>query len=220
MGLARQVPPDGPAPGRVRERILSLPGRFRARAVNGFAADYGLRIGGSGFRITISAGRCEVEEAYPPIPTARIVTDPETWLALDDGRLSSIEAFLAGRVAVRGHIEQAVRMQSLFRPSGRRRSRRDLEHVTLSAGDSELSAFVLGDGPTVVLLHGLGATKLSWLPLMSPLAERFRVVAPDLPGHGESSKPRGGYTPAFYGGVVRRLLDALGEERAVLVGNS
>lgn len=220
VGLARQVAPDGPAPARVRQRIRTLPDRFRAHAVNGFAADYGLRIGGSGFRITVAAGRCEVDEAYPALPTARIATDAETWLALDDGRLSSIEAFLAGRVEVRGHVEQAVRMQSLFDPSGGARSPRDLEHVTVAAGAHELSAFVLGDGPPVLLLHGLGATKLSWLPLLSPLAERFRVVAPDLPGHGESSKPRTAYTPAFYGGVVRRLLDALGEDRAVLVGNS
>jgi pimeloyl-ACP methyl ester carboxylesterase len=58
------------------------------------------------------------------------------------------------------------------------------------------------------------------LPLLSPLADRFRVVVPDLPGHGESSKPRASYTPRFYAGVIRRLLDAIEEERAVLIGNS
>jgi pimeloyl-ACP methyl ester carboxylesterase len=71
-----------------------------------------------------------------------------------------------------------------------------------------------------VFLHGLGATKLSWLPLLPALAERHRVVVPDLPGHGESDKPRASYTPTFYAGVVRRLLDALDEPEAVLVGNS
>ncbi len=188
--------------------------------MDGFAAEYGLRIGQDGFRVSVGEGRCTVEEVFPAFPTARIVTDPETWLALDDGTTSSIEAFLAGRVAVRGHVDQAVRLQSLFRPSGRERTPRDLEHVDLEAGRHRLSAFVLGEGPPVVLLHGLAATKLSWLPLLGPLAERYRVIVPDLPGHGESAKPRVSYTPAFYAGVVRRLLDATGERRAALVGNS
>jgi pimeloyl-ACP methyl ester carboxylesterase len=92
--------------------------------------------------------------------------------------------------------------------------------LTIQAGGLELSAFVLGQGRPVVLLHGLGATKISWLPLLAPLAERFRVIAPDLPGHGESAKPRAPYTPAFYAGAVRRLLDAVGTDAALLVGNS
>lgn len=218
MGHPKETP--RPHRARVRERILALPGRFRADAVNGFSAEYGLRIGDDAYGIAIEGGRCTTGDVYPAAPTARIATDPDTWLSLDDGTLSSIEAFLAGRVAVRGHVEHAVRMQSLFRPAVRERGARDLEHVDIEAGTHRLSAFVMGEGPPVVLLHGLGATKLSWLPLLGALAERFRVIAPDLPGHGESSKPRGAYTPTFYAGAVRRLLDAVGEDRAILGGNS
>ena len=220
MGLVQQSQRRPPDEALIRERMHTLPQRFRADAVNGFSADYGLHIGADRYRVEVAGGRCTVEDLFPAAPTAKVITDPETWLALDDGSMTSIDAFLAGRVSVRGHVDHAVRLQSLFRPSGRDRTPRDLEHVDLEAGAHRLSAFVLGEGPPVLLLHGLGASKLSWLPLLGPLAERYRVIVPDLPGHGESDKPRTTYTPTFYSGVVRRLLDALGEREAALVGNS
>lgn len=73
----------------------------------------------------------------------------------------------------------------------------------------------------MVLLHGLGATKISWLPVLPVLAERYRVIVPDLPGHGGSDKPKeADYSPRYYARVVRHLLDAADIEEAVLVGNS
>jgi pimeloyl-ACP methyl ester carboxylesterase len=72
----------------------------------------------------------------------------------------------------------------------------------------------------MLLLHGLGGSKISWLPVLDALAHRFRVVAPDLPGHGESEKPATDYTPRFYARVVRRLMDELGADQALMVGNS
>jgi pimeloyl-ACP methyl ester carboxylesterase/putative sterol carrier protein len=207
-------------PAAVRRRMRTLPRRYRNEAADGFAAEFHLDVDGDAFRVTIGEGRCTVEDGRPAFPTARISTDAATWLALDDGSLPSIEAFLDGRILVRGNIDHAVRMQSLFRPSGRERSPRDLKHVEIRAGNLVLSAFDVGEGPPVVLLHGLGGTKLSWMPLLQPLAERYRVVAPDLPGHGESGKPRASYGPRFYAGVVRRLLDEVGAGQAVLVGNS
>ena len=50
-----------------------------------------------------------------------------------------------------------------------------------------------GHGPPLVLLHGLGDSSLSWVPLMRPLAARHTVIAPALLGHGESDKPRADY---------------------------
>ncbi|MEL6520464.1 MAG: alpha/beta fold hydrolase BchO [Pseudomonadota bacterium] len=43
---------------------------------------------------------------------------------------------------------------------------------------------IMGEGPTVLLLHGAGGASMSWRDLMPRLATRFRVIAPDLPGHG------------------------------------
>jgi pimeloyl-ACP methyl ester carboxylesterase/putative sterol carrier protein len=204
----------------VRERMFTLPTRYRRGAADGFAADFDLSIDGVPYSVAIGAGRADVKEGRPSSPTARIVTDAGTWLALDDGTVSSIDAFLQGRVMVRGNVERAVRMQSLFRYSGRARTPQDLEHVVLRSDGLELSAFELGRGHPVVLIHGLGATKLSWMPLLGPLAERYRVLALDLPGHGDSAKPRAAYTPAYFASVVRDLLDSLGIRRAALVGNS
>jgi pimeloyl-ACP methyl ester carboxylesterase/putative sterol carrier protein len=220
VGLFATSPPAAEAPDAVRERIHTLSRRYRTEAADGFAAEFHLAIDGLPFRVSIGEGRCSVAEERPAFPTAAITMDAATWLALDDGTLSSFDAFLEGRIRVRGNIDQAVRMQSLFRPSGRQRSPLDLEHVEVRAGAHVLSCFSVGEGPPVVLLHGLGATRLSWMPLLQPLADRYRVLAPDLPGHGESSKPRVTYTPRFYAGVIGRLLAELELDRAVLVGNS
>lgn len=205
---------------RVGELVATLPGRFRPEAAQGLVADYALTIDRTCFEISVSRGRCTVEERTPSFPHTRIRTDEATWRALDRGDLSSVDAFLEGRVEVRGNLEYAVRLPSLFEFSGRARTPRDLEHVTVSVGRHELSTFTLGRGHPVVLLHGLAANKLSWLPLLGPLAERYRVIAVDLPGHGESSKRRGDHTPAYFGAVTRRLIDELGLEKVSFVGNS
>lgn len=218
MAIAAEGPPL--VTERVGERIATLPGRFRREAADGFVADYALTIDDTCFEISISRGRCTVEEHTPSFPHTRIRTDEATWLALDEGSLSSVEAFLEGRVEVRGNLEYAVRLPSLFEFSARDRTPQDLEHVTISVGRHDLSAFTLGRGEPVVLLHGLGANKLSWLPLLGPLAESYRVVAVDLPGHGESSKRRGDHTPAYFGAVVGGLLDRLDVPRVALMGNS
>ncbi|HLK13026.1 MAG TPA: alpha/beta fold hydrolase [Candidatus Binatia bacterium] len=77
-----------------------------------------------------------------------------------------------------------------------------------------------GDGPPLVLLHGLGVTHETWEPTIEALAVRWRVIAPDLPGHGRSSKPDAPYTIDFFAGVVRSLGRALGVNEAVVIGNS
>ena len=220
MGILEASPRRAGPRSAVRKRMDSLTQRFRADAVDGFAATFALTVDQAPFEVTIGRGRCLVREGQPRSPTTWIQTDAETWAELDDGSLTSIEAFLDGRVSVRGNVEHAVRLQSLFTPSARERVPSDLDHVDIDAGRHRLSAYVLGDGPTVVLLHGLGASKVSWLPLLGPLAERYRVVVPDLPGHGESSKPRANYTPLFFSAVVRELLDAIGAGEATLIGNS
>jgi pimeloyl-ACP methyl ester carboxylesterase len=204
----------------VRSRMRTLARRYRSEAADGFAGEFDVSVDGRAYRVTVGEGRCSVEDGRPAFPTARIATDAGTWLELDAGTVSSIEAFLEGRIEVRGNIDHAVRMQSLFRPSARARTPRDLEHVEVQVGKHVLSCFDLGEGPPVLLLHGMGATKLSWMPLLAPLAERYRVIAPDLPGHGESAKPRASYGPRFYASVVRRLLDESGATRAALIGNS
>ena len=200
--------------------MLTLPDRFRSEAARGFSAEFGISVDGEHYRVAIADGRCSVREESPTAPAARICMDTRTWLDLDAGTISGIDAFLDDRLEVRGNVDYAVRMQSLFRPSARRRTPQDLEHVTIHASGLDLSAYMFGAGPPVLLLHGLAATKLSYLPLLPALAERYTVIVPDLPGHGESPKPKARYTPAYFAEVIRGLLDEVGVDQTAIVGNS
>ncbi|HKX25608.1 MAG TPA: alpha/beta fold hydrolase [Actinomycetota bacterium] len=220
MALVEAVRSEDQADAQVRDRVLTLPQRFRPEAADGFAADFALDVGGEVYRVAIARGRCSVRPEDPPFASARIVTDRDTWLALDAGEISSIDAFLQDRIAVRGNVEYAVRMQSLFHFTGRRRSPQDLEHRPIRVGRHVLSSFVFGQGRPVLLLHGLAATKLSYLPLLPALARDHRVIVPDLPGHGESTKPRADYTPSYFARVIHGLLDELEVDRAAVIGNS
>jgi 2-hydroxy-6-oxonona-2,4-dienedioate hydrolase len=75
-------------------------------------------------------------------------------------------------------------------------------------------------GPPLVLLHGVGDNAFDWRWVMPALASTHRVYAPDLPGSGGSAKPLTDYSPAFFTRFVGAFLDALGVERATVIGNS
>jgi pimeloyl-ACP methyl ester carboxylesterase len=77
-----------------------------------------------------------------------------------------------------------------------------------------------GEGPTLLLLHGLSASLDIWEHVVDEFADRYRIVAPDLPGHGESAKPDAPYTIDFYAGVVRTLARELDVTTAVVAGSS
>jgi pimeloyl-ACP methyl ester carboxylesterase len=77
-----------------------------------------------------------------------------------------------------------------------------------------------GEGPLIVLLHGITSTAEAWRDVMPRLAENYTVVAPDLIGHGRSAKPKGDYSLGAYAAGVRDLLAVLGFERATVVGHS
>ena len=77
-----------------------------------------------------------------------------------------------------------------------------------------------GEGPVLVMIHGIAGSSGTWVPVMPLLAERYTVIAPDLLGHGESAKPRGDYSLGAYASGIRDLLGVLGHERATVVGHS
>ncbi len=77
-----------------------------------------------------------------------------------------------------------------------------------------------GDGPVIVLIHGMARSSATWRAVIPALAERFTVIAPDLLGHGESEKPRGDYSLGAFASGVRDFMTALGHERATVVGHS
>jgi pimeloyl-ACP methyl ester carboxylesterase len=77
-----------------------------------------------------------------------------------------------------------------------------------------------GEGPLLLLLHGIASTADTWAPVVDALAARHTVLAPDLLGHGASAKPRGDYSLGAYASGVRDLVAALGFDRATVVGHS
>ena len=77
-----------------------------------------------------------------------------------------------------------------------------------------------GSGETILLLHGIAGSSQTWRSVIRPLSRKFRVVAPDLLGHGHSTKPRTDYSLGALAVLVRDLLDELGIARATIVGHS
>jgi pimeloyl-ACP methyl ester carboxylesterase len=77
-----------------------------------------------------------------------------------------------------------------------------------------------GTGPVILLAHGMAGSSSTWRHVMPALAEHFTVVAPDVPGHGASAKPRGDYSLGALAASLRDSLTVLGHERATLVGRS
>lgn len=77
-----------------------------------------------------------------------------------------------------------------------------------------------GEGPVILLIHGIGDSSATWADVIPELARHHTVIAPDLLGHGASDKPRADYSVAAYANGIRDLLGVLGIERATLVGHS
>ncbi len=198
--------------------IEKLPARFRRERVD---KDARLRIslGGDCRDVVVSSGGCWVERPTGAA-AAEIRTDFATWLAIDEGRLSGIEAFAHRRLSVRGSIEAALQFEPLFDRPDAGGLRYSVDSV--DTGGPQMSVLVAGavGAHPLVLIHGLGATKASWLTVIPELARSHRVLAIDLPGFGASSKPWARYDSQWLSEQVFGLLDALGYDDALVAGNS
>ena len=95
------------------------------------------------------------------------------------------------------------------------------ELQTADVGGRKISYAGAGaDGDVILLIHGYGGDRNSWLFLQEPLAAKYQVYALDLPGHGTSAKDLGDGTLGVLADAVTGVLDALGAGRAHLVGHS
>ena len=99
-----------------------------------------------------------------------------------------------------------------------------MTHVRRAAGGytvfSRESSDLIGSGPPVVLVHGLGTSSLYMVPTAVRLAEDYNVYAPDLPGFGYSSRPSHALNLPALAEVLASWLTAAGLESAAMVGNS
>jgi pimeloyl-ACP methyl ester carboxylesterase len=150
------------------------------------------------------------------------------------GRRGGIAAFLAGDLTVRGNLTVALELDGLFPPPVTPRRHifarpsepapHDVRTRTGMVTVEGVQTFYVEAGPRnappIVLVHGLGTTNASMLPLLDTLGHDFRVLAPDLPGHGGSGPASGGYAAALFGKWLHSFLEATCDRPAVLIGNS
>ena len=158
-----------------------------------------------------------VEPANGARPGALLRADAKTWESIARDLRGGMAAFRAGRLSVRHDLGLGVGFLAATTGSddpARLRFRR------LDTSLGTVAALEAGSGPPLVLLHGLGATKTSFLPTVSALARSHRMIALDLPGFGDSDKPIGPYDAPFMARWVSAALDALGLDRTHLLGHS
>jgi pimeloyl-ACP methyl ester carboxylesterase len=84
----------------------------------------------------------------------------------------------------------------------------------------EISYRRAGSGPAILLIHGMASSSTTWNEVIPLLGRDWTVVAPDLPGHGESTNPGGDYSLGAYASWIRDLMVALEIPSATLVGHS
>jgi pimeloyl-ACP methyl ester carboxylesterase len=173
--------------------------------------------GGGAWDAVLDRGRASLE-AVRGTPDAVLTADDATWAAISSDVRGGMDAYRSGRLAVRRNLHVGIGF--LAATSGLTSPGR-LRFRMVSTRRLRLSALEAGSGPPVIAMHGLGATKGSFLPTVAALADRFRMVAVDLPGFGDSSKPIGAsYDAPFFAQAVVDLMDALELDRVHLIGNS
>ena len=152
-------------------------------------------------------------------PDATIAAAPDAWTRVASDLVGGLAEHESGRLAVRRNLHIGVGFLASVgarRADGRklRFSRVKTEHGTLAVQEA-------GDGPPVLMLHGLGGTKISFLPTQAALAQDFRTIAVDLPGFGDSDKPLpAAYDARFFAKWVVGLMDAMEIDRAQVIGHS
>ena len=173
--------------------------------------------GGDAHDVVIEDGSARVEDARGRAD-AVLSADAQTWSQIADDVRGGMSAFRRGRLRIRHDLHLGVGFlaaTALPQGTGRLRIRR----VETTAGC--LSTTEAGTGEPVLLIHGLGATKASFLPTIEALAQSHRPIAVDLPGFGDSDKPLwGAYDAPFFARAMTALLDALELDSAHVVGNS
>lgn len=205
----------------LRER-LRRPAAWPHRETNGTIS---VRVDGisEGWTIRIRRGVGTLETGAARSATAAVrAADIETLHGVLQGTLPGLDAFLEGRLAVRGNVGLALKLDLFFPPkhpsktgfavSPGIRIVDGIETFFLEAGPR--------DAPVAIVLHGLGCTNVSMLPVIKELARDHHVIAPDLPGFGESAKPLVSYSFEWFANWLVSFLDVLGVEQATLVGNS
>ncbi|MGI8631026.1 MAG: alpha/beta fold hydrolase [Solirubrobacterales bacterium] len=218
--MAPRSPKDSLAQ-QAEQTLASLPSRYLGCGEDQ-EATFQLIMGDIGRRweVQVSRARCVVR----PTPTRRadvvIGTDVRTWLDLRAGRTSSVQAVTDRKLYARGNLDLAIAFEGMFRLPEDRPPRVRLHDVRIEGG-ARIRTITAGSGDRrVILLHGLGSSKVSFIETIAHLEPHYRVHAIDLPGFGSSSKDRAPHDAPYFARSVGRFMDTLAIDQAHLVGNS
>ena len=150
-------------------------------------------------------------------PDATLRADSGTWRSIAEDLRGGMDAFRRGRLQVRHDLHLGIGFLAATADA----QEGGLRLRTVRTTKGRISISEAGAGPAVVMVHGLGATKVSFLPTLAALAPHHRAIAVDLPGFGDSDKPvQAPYNARYFAQAMTALLDALELDRADFVGNS
>lgn len=213
-GVAAPRGSDPPAP------LLRLVERFDPDLIDVPSGSGRIRLqcGPREWDAVISGREARLRPAEGDRYDAELSADPETWERVADDVRGGMDAFRRRSLVVRRNLHLGVGFlaatSGIEQPGG-------LRFSSLRTSVGKLSTLEAGRGDPVLCIHGLGATKVSFLSTVAALADRHRVIALDLPGFGESDKPlTAAYDAPYFAGAVTALMDRLKIDRADLVGNS
>ncbi|HWC35904.1 MAG TPA: alpha/beta fold hydrolase [Mycobacteriales bacterium] len=170
--------------------------------------------------VRLDHGRVRLVRGRARHPRAVITADPATLAKVLEGHISGVEAYLDHGLTVRGDLALALQMDGAFDVGERPVTHPVIKATTVLGARASYLEAGPADAPPVVLLHGLGATNASMLPLVPDLARDHRVIAPDFPGFGASAAPRWRYRAGDLATWLQAFGDTVGATKPVLVGNS
>jgi pimeloyl-ACP methyl ester carboxylesterase len=176
--------------------------------------------GMANWTVQIERGRANALPGGPGSPTTTVRAALPVLHDVVSGARSGVQAFLDHDLTVRGNLALSLQMDGLF-PGDAADVTRTL---TRSAHADGIDTFYLEagpvDAPPVVLVHGLAATNASMLPLIPALSKEYRVLAPDLPGHGGTEATGSAHAARYLGDWLTAFLRETCDRPAVLIGNS
>ena len=161
-------------------------------------------VGGEDWDVIVEGKRARLVAARGDAD-AVLTADTATWERIADDVASGMDAFRRGRLSVRRNLHLGVGLLAATAPDVPGR----LRFTRVPTRKGSFSTLEAGTGEPVLMLHGLGGTKASFLPTVAAL------------GFGDSDKPLGAsYGPRFQAEALAGLLDALELERAHFIGHS
>jgi pimeloyl-ACP methyl ester carboxylesterase len=125
----------------------------------------------------------------------------------------------SGRVLGEDGGPDKARRPRISRRLQGKKEQKAMEHLTVRANGAAFHVARTGQGRPLLLLHGWPEFWLTWEPVMTRLADRFTLLAPDLRGFGDSDKPSGPHGPDQHAADMLALMDTLGLNQTGIVGH-